>query len=135
MAITPYLFFEGRAEEAIAFYKGAVGAETAMLMRFRDCPEAPPPGLDDKVMHAEIRIGDNVLMLSDGHCAAAARFSGFGLSLPARDAAHADALFAALSDGGEVRMPLSTTFFSPRFGMVQDRFGVLWMIGVFEEHP
>lgn len=138
MAITPYLFFEGRAEEAIGFYAKALGAETVMLMRNSDAPEPPPPGMmppgtEAKIMHAEIRIGGNPLMVSDGHCAGAAKFAGFGVSLPARDAAEAGRFFAGLSDGGEVRMPIGPTFFSPAFGMVQDRFGVLWMIGVFEE--
>ena len=135
MPITPYLFFEGSAEEAIAFYKTALGAETVMLMRNSDSPEPPPPGMmppgsEKKIMHAEIRIGDATLMLSDGHCAGAAKFAGFGVSLPARDAAQAARYFAGLSDGGEVRMPLGPTFFSPAFGMVQDRFGLLWMVAV-----
>jgi PhnB protein len=135
MPITPYLFFEGSAEEAIGFYKTALGAETVMLMRNSDSPEPPPPGMmppgsEKKIMHAEIRIGDATLMLSDGHCAGAAKFAGFGVSLPARDAAQAASYFAGLSDGGEVRMPLGPTFFSPAFGMVQDRFGLLWMVAV-----
>ncbi len=138
MPITPYLFYEGRAEEAIAFYGKALGAETVMLMRNSDSPEPPPPGMmppgsEKKIMHAEIRIGGASLMVSDGHCAGAAKFAGFGVSLPARDAAEANRFFAGLSDGGEVRMPISSTFFSPAFGMVQDRFGVLWMVGVFQE--
>jgi PhnB protein len=140
MSITPYLFFEGRAEEAIGFYAKALGAKTAMLMRNSDSPEPPPPGVmppgsEQKIMHAEIRIGDLPLMLSDGHCAGAAKFAGFGVSLPARDAAEAGRFFAGLSDGGEVRLPLGPTFFSPAFGMVQDRFGVLWMVNVMREAP
>ncbi|MEO3474375.1 VOC family protein [Roseomonas sp. CAU 1739] len=135
MPITPYLFYEGRAEEAIEFYKKALGAETVMLMRNSDSPEPPPPGMmppgsEKKIMHAEIRIGAESLMLSDGHCAGAAKFAGFGVSLPARDAAEAARHFAGLSDGGAVRMPLGKTFFSPAFGMVEDRFGVLWMVAV-----
>lgn len=138
MPISPYLFFEGRAEEAIGFYGKAVGATTLNLMRNSDSPDPPPPGMmppgsENKIMHATIGIGDHTLMISDGYCAGAAKFAGFGVSLPARDAAEADRFFAGLSDGGEVRMPISPTFFSPAFGMVQDRFGVLWMIGVFEE--
>lgn len=133
MAITPYLFLDNRAEEAIAFYKAAIGAETTMLMRYRDSPEPPPgglqPGQEDRIMHAEISIGGDMVMLSDGHCGAPGQFAGFSLYLPARDAAHAGTLFAALSDGGEVRMPLAATFWSPAFGMVQDRFGVTWMVG------
>lgn len=138
MAITPYLFFEGRAEEAIAFYGKALGAKTTMLMRNSESPSPPPPGMlppgsEAKIMHAEIRIGDLPLMLSDGHCAGAAKFAGFGVSLPARDAVEAGRYFAGLSDGGEVRLPLGPTFFSAAFGMVQDRFGLLWMVGVPQE--
>lgn len=140
MSITPYLFYEGRAEEAIGFYAKALGATTAMLMRNSDSPDPPPPGMmppgsEHKIMHAEIRIGDLPLMLSDGHCAGAAKFAGFGVSLPARDAAEAGRFFAGLSDGGEVRLPLGPTFFSPAFGMVQDRFGVLWMVNVMQDAP
>jgi PhnB protein len=138
MAITPYLFFEGRAEEAIAFYAAALGAEVTMRMRFREAPDPPPPdmlppGGEDRIMHAELRIGGAPLMVSDGACAGAAAFAGFGVSLPAADAAQARRFFDALAEGGEVRMPLGPTFWSPAFGMVQDRFGVLWMIGVAQE--
>ncbi len=140
MPITPYLFFEGRAEEAIGFYKTALGAEATMLMRNSDAPDPPPPGMlppgsEQKIMHAELKIGDSSLLVSDGCCAGSATFSGFGISLPARDAAEANRFFTALSDGGEVRMPLGKTFFSPAFGMVADRFGVLWLVGVFPEQP
>ena len=135
MPITPYLFFEGRAEEAIAFYAAAIGAEVAMQMRFREAPDPPPPGTmppgtEDRIMHAELRIGGDTLMVSDGYCAGAANFAGFGVSLPAADAAQARRFFDGLADGGQVRMPIGPTFWSPAFGMVQDRFGVLWMIGV-----
>ncbi|WP_198370030.1 VOC family protein [Roseomonas rosulenta] len=138
MAITPYLFFEGRAEEAIALYTAALGAEVTMRMRFRDAPDPPPPGMlppgsEDRLMHAELRIGAATLMLSDGHCAGAAHFAGFGVSLPAADAAEARRFFDALAVGGQVRMPLGPTFWSPAFGMVQDRLGVLWMIGVAQD--
>jgi PhnB protein len=133
MAITPYLFFEGRAEEAIALYEEALGAEVTMRMRFREAPDPPPPGSEDKIMHAALRIGDATIMLSDGYCAGAAKFAGFGVSLPATDAAQAQRFFDALADGGEVRMPIGPTFWSPAFGMVEDRLGVLWMIGVAQE--
>lgn len=138
MAITPYLFLEGRAEEAIGFYARTLGAETRMLMRFREAPDPPPPGMlppgsEDRVMHAEIAIGDAVLMVSDGGCAGSATFSGFAVSLPATDAAQARRWFDALAAGGQVRMPLGPTFWSPAFGMLQDRFGVPWMIGVMQE--
>ena len=135
MQVQPYLFFDGRCEEAIEFYKRALGARVEMLMRFSESPERPPPGMvppgsEDKVMHSCLRIGDTAVMASDGRCQGRPSFSGFSLSLTARDEADADRLFAALADGGEVQMPLAKTFFSPRFGMVADRFGVSWMIVV-----
>jgi PhnB protein len=138
MAITPYLFFEGRAEEAIAFYATALGAETRMLMRFAEAPDPPPPGMlppgsGQRIMHAEIAIGDAVLMVSDGGCAGAAAFAGFAVSLPAADPAQALRWFDALAAGGQVRMPMGPTFWSPAFGMLQDRFGVPWMISVMQE--
>jgi PhnB protein len=133
MHIQPYLFFDGRCEEAIEFYKRTVGAKVEMLMRFSDNPEPPqpgmcPPGSENKVMHACIRIGDTAVMASDGRCMGKPSFQGFSLSLTVKDAAEADRLYAALGDGGQVQMPLAKTFFSPRFGMVGDRFGVSWMI-------
>jgi PhnB protein len=135
MEIQPYLFFNGRCEEAIDFYKKALGAEVTMLMRFKDSPEPPapgmvPPGSENKIMHATLRIGGAVVMASDGHCTGNATFQGFSLSLAVPDAATTDRLFAALAEGGQVQMPLSKTFWSPRFGMVTDRFGVGWMITV-----
>jgi PhnB protein len=133
MQVQPYLFFEGRCEEALAFYGRTLGAQIDMLMRFRDIPEPPPPdavpmGCDDKVMHASFRIGETVLMASDGGCSGQPGFSGITLSLGVAEVAEAERLFAALGDGGEVQMPLGETFWSPAFGMIQDRFGVSWMI-------
>ena len=133
MQIQPYLFFEGRCEEAIEFYRRALGAEVTMLMRFKDSPEPQesgmiPPGSENKVMHASLRIGETTVMASDGRCLGKPGFQGFSLSIAAADSAEADRLFAALADGGQAQMPLSQTFFSPRFGMVADRFGVSWMI-------
>ncbi|MGH6902588.1 MAG: VOC family protein [Geminicoccaceae bacterium] len=135
MQVQPYLFFDGRCEEAVEFYKGALGAEVEMLMRFKDSPDPPPPGMvppgsGDKVMHACLRIGEAKVMASDGRCQGRPSFQGFSLSLTASDEAEADRLFAALADGGQVQMPLNKTFFSPRFGMVADRFGVSWMVVV-----
>jgi PhnB protein len=135
MQVQPYLFFDGRCEEAVEFYKRALGAEITMLMRFKDSPEPPqpdmvPPGSGDKVMHTSFRIGDTTVMASDGRCQGQPSFQGFSLSLTARDDAEAERLFTALAEGGQVQMPLAKTFFSSRFGMVADRFGVPWMIVV-----
>jgi len=135
MQVQPYLFFDGRCEEAIEFYRRALGAEVTMLMRFKDSPEPPqpgmvPPGSENKVMHASFRIGEATVMASDGMCHGKPSFQGFSLSLIVPDEAEADRLFAALGDGGQVQMPLGKTFFSPRFGMVADRFGVSWMVVV-----
>ena len=130
MQVQPYLFFNGRCEEAVEFYRKALGAEVEMLMRFKDSPEPGmvPPGAGDKVMHTCFRIGETTLMASDGQCQGRSSFQGFSLSLTVPDVAEADRLFTALADGGQVQMPLAKTFFSPRFGVVADRFGVSWMI-------
>lgn len=137
MQIQPYLFFEGRCEEAIEFYKKALGAEVEMLMRIKDSPDPVPPGMhppgsDNKAMHAALRIGGAVLMASDGRCSGKPSFQGFSLSLDAKDEAEAKRWCAALTDGGEVRMPLGKTFFSPCFGMLADRFGVPWIVIVLQ---
>jgi len=132
MLVQPYLFFDGRCEEALEFYRRAVGAETTMLMRFKDSPEPPPPGCapssDNKVMHSSFRIGETTIMASDGRAMGKPNFDGFSLSLSVASEAEADRRFNALAEGGEVIMPLGKTFFSPRFGMVSDRFGVKWMV-------
>lgn len=132
MLIRPYLFFDGRCEEALNFYRDALGAEVTMLMRYKDSPEPPPPecmpASDNMVMHSEFRIGDSTVMASDGLGGGKPNFQGFSLSISVADEATADRLFNALANGGQVQMPLGKTFFSPRFGMVADRFGVGWMI-------
>lgn len=135
MQVQPYLFFDGRCEEAIDFYRKTLGGEVVMLMRFKDSPEPPdpaisPPSAGDKIMHASLRIGDTIMMVSDGQCLGKPSFQGFALSLTAANDADAERLFAALGQGGQVQMPLATTFFSSRFGMVADRFGVSWIIVV-----
>src|SRR3989442_10937445 len=132
MQIQPYLFFDGRCEEAVEFYRSALGAEVTMLMRFKDSPDSGmcPAGAGDKVMHASFRIGDTTVMASDGQCEGLPSFQGFSLSLTVPTEAEAERLFASLGEGGQVQMPLAKTFFSPRFGMVADRFGVPWMIHV-----
>ena len=135
MQVQPYLFFDGRCEEAIEFYKNKLGAKVEMLMRFKDSPEPAqpgmvPPGAENKVMHSSFRIGDTVVMASDGRCMGKPSFQGFSLSLTAPDEAEAERLFATLGEGGQVQMPMAKTFFAPRFGMVADRFGVSWMVVV-----
>jgi PhnB protein len=132
MQVQPYLFFEGRCEEALEFYKSALGAEVTMLMRFKDGPDPAmtPPHAGNKVMHLSFRIGETTVLASDGRCSGKPNFQGFSLTLVVPDDAEAERLFAALGDGGQVQMPLAKTFFSSRFGMVADRFGVGWMIFV-----
>ncbi len=135
MQIQPYLFFEGRCEEAAEFYRHALGAEVMALMRFKDSPEPHQPGMcaagsEDKVMPMSFRIGDTTVMASDGRCEGRPSFEGFSLSLTMPGEAEAERLFGALANGGQVQMPLGETFFSPLFGMVADRFGVSWMVYV-----
>lgn len=132
--IQPYLFFGGRCEEALEFYKRALGAQVEMLVRFKDSPEphppgTVPPGYEDKVMHTSFKVGDAVVMASDG-CGEQPKFDGFSLSLTVKSEAEAERAFAGLAEGGKVGMPLGKTFWSPKFGMLTDKFGVGWMIGV-----
>jgi len=131
--VQPDWFFGGSCEEAIEFYRTALGAEVQMLTRFKESPE-PQPGLPDcfgdKVMHASIRIGETMLMASDGRCEGKPEFEGFSLSITVSDEAEADRVFKALSEGGLVTMSLEKTFWAPKFGMLQDRFGVGWMVSV-----
>lgn len=131
--VQPYLFFGGRCEEALEFYRTALGAEVQMLMRYKESPEQQrpvPSCFDDKVMHASFRIGETIVMASDGMCDGKPTFEGFSLSIDVSDAAEADRVFAALSEGGLVTMPLEKTFWAPKFGMLTDRFGVGWMVSV-----
>jgi PhnB protein len=129
-----YLFFDGRTDEALAFYKQTLGIEVEMLMRFKDNPdkdkhpESCPPGAEEKVMHSSFKLGDQHVLASDGNCGGKPEFKGFGLALSVKTEAEADKVFGALGQGGQVQMPLTKTFFSPRFGMVADKFGVIWMI-------
>ena len=136
MEIQPYLFFEGRCDEAIEFYKSALGAEVKMLMRYKESPEGMcQPGMEEKVMHSALGINGGTILASDGMASGNPKFEGISLSLPARDEAEAERFFNALADGGKVVQPLIQTFFSPRFGMLSDRFGVHWMILVPQEMP
>ena len=130
MQVQSYLFFDGRCDEAIEFYRAALGAEVKMLMRFKDSPQPVSPGTEEKVMHADLRIGETTLLASDGRCQGQAKFDGFALSLTVSSESEAERLFAALGDGGQVQMPLTKTFFSPKFGLVTDRFGLTWMVMV-----
>jgi PhnB protein len=132
MQVQSYLFFDGRCEEALEFYKSALGIKVEMMMRFKDNPDPQPgscpPGAENKVMHAAFHVGDSLVMASDGYAKGKPEFKGFALSVDAKSEAEADRLFAALGKGGNVLMPQSRTFFSPRFGMVADKFGVSWMV-------
>jgi len=127
--VQPYLNFAGRCEEALEFYRQALGARVQFLMRFKENP-APdcPPANGEKICHVSFHVGQTLLMASDGHCEGTPSFKGFSLSLNVHTVAEAEQFFAALADGGEVQMPLAKTFFSPSFGMVADRFGLCWMI-------
>lgn len=133
-AITPYLDFSGKCDEALEFYKKAIGAQVEAVMRFNESPEPAPPGMlqagfEKKVMHSHFRVNGISIMATDG-CNDQSRFDGFSLALSVHTEAEADRFFNALADGGKVEMPLSKTFWSPRFGMVADRFGVRWMVMV-----
>jgi len=134
MRVEAYLFFNGRCGEAIEFYKKALGAEVLMLMRYKESPEPPPPGMvppgwENKIIHTSLRIGNTTVMASDG-CSEGTNFQGFSLSISVANDAEAERAFTALADGGQVKMPLGKTFWSPCFGMVADRFGVGWMVTV-----
>ena len=133
MLVQPYLSFEGRCEEAVEFYKQAVGAEVQVLMRFNQSPDACPegilpPGSESKVMHSSLKIGDSIIMATDGNNTGKPNFQGISLSLSVANDAEATRLFNALAEGGQVQMPLTKTFFASSFGMIADRFGVVWMI-------
>lgn len=137
MQVQPYIFFEGRCEEALSFYTSALNAEVTLLMRYSDMPApppgtpAPPPGMQPpshSIMHASFRVGDTELMASDGMSSGQPAFKGITLSLNPASDDETRKIFAALAEGGHIKMPLSPTFFSPLFGMVQDKFGVSWML-------
>ena len=134
-SIQPYLDFGGRCEEAVEFYRKALGAEVRMMMRFKEAPEKSdlPECFQDKVMHASLQIGETILMASDGRCEGQATFEGFSISITVADESEAERVFAALSDGGLVTQPLEETFWSPKFGMLQDKFGVSWMVSVMHK--
>jgi len=133
--VQPYLFFNGRCEEALEFYKNALGAEVTMMMRYKESPEKPPEGMlpagfENKVMHASVRIGQSIVMASDGCSTQPVKFEGFSLSVAVAMPDEVDRIFNALAQGGKVEMPVTKTFWSPRFGMLTDKFGIGWMITV-----
>ncbi len=130
MLVQPYLNFDGRCEEALEFYKKAIGAKVGMLMRFNDAPDKSmfTPGSENKVMHSQVQLGDSTVLMSDGRCTGKANFHGVALSISAKTEAEAETIFNGLAEGGQVQMPLGKTFFSPRFGMLADKFGVGWMV-------
>ena len=131
MQVQAYLFFDGRCEEALQYYSKYLGAKVEMLMRNKESPEPPPPGMNapgDKIMHAAFRIGETQILASDGRCSGKPNFQGFSLAITAQDDAETKRIFNALADGGQVRMPLTKTFFASSFGMVADRFGIGWMV-------
>jgi PhnB protein len=135
MHVQPYLFFNGRTEEAIEFYRTALGATNIELMRNKESPEPHPPGMlppgsENKIMHASFRVGDSTLLASDGQCNGKPSFAGFALPITVKTEAEAERLFGALANGGQMNMPLTKTFFAPKFGMLNDRFGVAWMVMV-----
>ena len=137
MNVEPYLFFDGRCEQALEFYRQALGAQVEAVIRYKDNPEPKynPPNSDDKVMHALFRIGDTKIMASDGNCQGKPSFQGFSLTINAANAAEAEKRFNALAEGGQVQMPLNETFFAKSFGMVADRFGVGWMVIAGPKNP
>jgi len=130
MQVQPYLFFDGRCDEALEFYKDKLGAKVGMLMRFKDAPDQSmvAPGAREKVMHAQMQIGDTTVLASDGRCLGRPNFQGFALTISANSEAEAETTFAALADGGQVTMPMAKTFFSPKFGMCADKFCIGWMV-------
>ena len=135
MKVEAYLMFNGRCEEAVRFYERALGEKVEMMMRYREAPDQPPPGMlppgsEEKIMHCSFRIGETTVMASDDMSAQDARLEGFSLAITLTTEADADRVFSALAEGGKVTMPLGKTFWSPRFGMLQDRFGVSWMVNV-----
>ena len=140
MRVQPYLFFDGRCEEALEFYRKTLGAEVTALMRFKENPEpdSGAPGMDmqalaEKVMHGSFRLGDTEVLVSDGCAENKMTFQGFSLTISVPEIERAERLFAALGEGGQVQMPMTQTFFAKRFGMVADKFGVSWMILAADE--
>ena len=135
MNVQPYVFFDGKCEEALEFYKGAIGAKVDMMMRFKEAPDQSQmqPNTGEKVMHAAFHVGTTQVLASDGHGAGKPSFQGFGLALNAKNDAEAEKLFTAVGKGGQVLQPLTKTFFASKFGMVSDKFGIMWMVMAEEQ--
>lgn len=132
-SIQPYLFFRGRCEEAIEYYKKVLGAEVLMMMRFGDNPDQPgcdvvPAEFANRIMHASLRIAGTDVMMSDGMKSGPLDFECMSLSLAVWVEAECDRIYNALAADGTVQMPIGPTFFAKRFGAVADKFGVSWMI-------
>lgn len=135
MQLQPYIFLEGRCEEALEFYQQAIDAQVTYMLRFNESPDKEQCGdmPGDKIMHSSVRVGDAEFMATDGMCQSPPSFQGFALALSVEDEAKVERYFNALAEGGEVQMPLGKTFWSPKFGMLKDRFGVSWMINLVTE--
>ena len=130
MKVQPYVFFDGKCDEALEFYQRALGAKVTAVMRWKEAPDQSmvTPGQESKVMHSEFQVGETVILASDGRCMGKPSFQGFALTITADNDADAKRIFNALGDGGQVQMPLEKTFFASLFGMVADKFGVGWMV-------
>jgi PhnB protein len=130
MQVQPYLNFDGRCDEALEFYETAIGAKVDMLMRFKDAPDRSMilSNNEQKVMHSQFKVGDTTILASDGRCGGKPNFNGIALTISATTEAEADTLFNGLANGGQVQMPMAKTFFSSKFGMLADKFGVGWMV-------
>ena len=130
MKVQPYVFFDGKCDEALQFYQRALGAKVNALMRFSEAPDQSQvkPESKNKVMHAAFQVGETEILASDGYCLGAPAFQGFALTIHAADSAEALKLFTAIAEGGKIQMPLDKTFFAASFGMAVDKFGVNWMV-------
>ena len=130
MRVNPYLTFDGDCEVAFKVYEKVLGGKIVAMMTHKDTPaEAHVPAeWRDKILHARLVFGDNVLMASDAPPGHREKMQGFSVSLVMKDPAEAERIFNALSDGGTVTMPLAETFWAAKFGMFRDRFGTPWMV-------
>jgi PhnB protein len=130
MQLNPYLFFTGNCKEAFTFYEKVLGGKIIAMMTHKETPAAEhtKPEWQDKIIHARMTFGDQVLMASDAPPEHHRPMQGFSVSLTVQEPAEADRIFKAFSEGGHVTMPIEETFWAHRFGMLVDRFGTPWMI-------